>query len=232
VTDGPVAVVTGAASGIGAACARMLRAAGWRTAGLDLNESGTDLPVRLDVTDADLVRAAVDHAADRFGRLDLVVTAAGYYEEGIDVAAISRAQWDRMLAVILGGTVNAFQAALPHLLRRGSGGLIAISSELALAGSATDLHYVAAKGAVLGLVKSLALEVARTGIRVNAVAPGPTDTPLLAADSLWREPGYLATLPLGRLVSPQEVASTVCYLATEGSMYCGEVLSPNAGAVI
>jgi 2-hydroxycyclohexanecarboxyl-CoA dehydrogenase len=232
VTDARVAVVTGAASGIGAACARMLRDAGWRTAGLDLNESGTDLPVRLDVTDADLVRAAVDHAADRFGRLDLVVTAAGYYEEGIDVTAISRAQWDRMLAVILGGTVNAFQAALPHLLRRGSGGLIAISSELALAGSATDLHYVAAKGAVLGLVKSLALEVARTGIRVNAVAPGPTDTPLLAADSLWREPGYLATLPLGRLVSPQEVASTVCYLATEGSMYCGEVLSPNAGAVI
>jgi 2-hydroxycyclohexanecarboxyl-CoA dehydrogenase len=232
VTDGPVAVVTGAASGIGAACVRMLSAAGWRTAGLDLNESGTDLPVRLDVTDAGLVRAAVDHAADRFGRLDLVVTAAGYYEEGIDVAAISRAQWDRMLAVILGGTVNAFQAALPHLLRRGSGGLIAISSELALAGSATDLHYVAAKGAVLGLVKSLALEVAHTGIRVNAVAPGPTDTPLLAANSLWREPGYLATLPLGRLVSPQEVASTVCYLATEGSMYCGEVLSPNAGAVI
>ena len=151
-TDVPVAVITGAASGIGAACARMLRAFGWRTAGLDLNESDTDLPVRLDVADVALVRAAVDHVADRFGQLDLMVTAAGYYEEGIDVAAISRAQWDRMLAVILGGTVNAFQAALPHLLRRGSGGLIAISSELALAGSATDLHYVAAKGAVLGLV--------------------------------------------------------------------------------
>jgi len=232
VTDVPVAVITGAASGIGAACARTLRAAGWRTAGLDLNESCTDLPVRLDVTDAGLVRAAVDAAADRFGQLDLMVTAAGYYEEGIDVAAITRAQWDRMLAVILGGTVNAFKAALPHLLRRRSGGLIAISSELALAGSATDLHYVAAKGAVLGLVKSLAVEVAHAGIRVNAVAPGPTDTPLLAPDSLWREPGYLATLPLRRLVTPQEVASTVCYLATEGSMYCGEVLSPNAGAVI
>jgi 2-hydroxycyclohexanecarboxyl-CoA dehydrogenase len=231
-TDAPVAVVTGAASGIGAACARMLRAAGWRTAGLDLNESDTDLPARLDVTDAGLVRAAVDATADRFGRLDLMVTAAGYYEEGIDVAAISRAQWDRMLAVILGGTVNAFKAALPHLLRRGEGGLIAVSSELALAGGATDLHYVAAKGAVLGLVKTLALEVAHTGIRVNAVAPGPTDTPLLAPGSPWREPAYLATLPLRRLVTPDEVASTVCYLATEGSMYCGEVLSPNAGAVI
>jgi len=91
---------------------------------------------------------------------------------------------------------------------------------------------VAAKGAVLGLIKSLAMEVAQTGIRVNAVAPGPTDTPLLAADSLWREPAYLATLPLGRLVQPSEIASAVYYLATEGSMYCGEVLSPNAGAVI
>ncbi len=113
-----------------------------------------------------------------------------------------------------------------------SGSIIAISSELALAGSATDLHYVAAKGAVLGLVKSLAAEFARTGIRVNAVAPGPTDTPLLAPDSLWRKPGYLATLPLGRLVHPEEIAATVYYLATEGSTYCGEVLSPNAGAVI
>jgi NAD(P)-dependent dehydrogenase (short-subunit alcohol dehydrogenase family) len=137
-----------------------------------------------------------------------------------------------MLSVILGGTVNAFAAVLPHMLRRGTGTIVAISSELALAGSATDLHYVAAKGAVLGLVKSLAVEVAHTGIRVNAVAPGPTDTPLLAPGSLWRKPGYLATLPLGRLVRPEEIAAAVYYLATEGAMYCGEVLSPNAGAVI
>jgi 2-hydroxycyclohexanecarboxyl-CoA dehydrogenase len=94
------------------------------------------------------------------------------------------------------------------------------------------LHYVAAKGAVLGFVKSLAMELAHTSIRVNAVAPGPTDTPLLAADSLWRQPDYLATLPLGRLVKPAEIGDAVYYLATEGSMYCGEVLSPNAGAVI
>ena len=228
----PVAVITGAASGIGAACARLLGEHGWRTAGLDLNESGTDLPARVDVTDRAGVAAAVDAAAARFGRIDLAVAAAGYYEEGIDVAVITTAQWDRMLAVILGGTVHTCAAVLPHMLARGQGAIVAISSELALAGSATDLHYVAAKGAVLGLVKSLAMEVAQTDIRVNAVAPGPTDTPLLAPDSLWRKPDYLATLPLGRLVTPEEIAHAVYYLATEGSMYCGEVLSPNAGAVI
>jgi 2-hydroxycyclohexanecarboxyl-CoA dehydrogenase len=231
-SEEPVAVITGAASGIGRACAALMRQSGWRTAGIDLHPSDTDLSLQADVSDRAAVLDAVDRATAQFGQIDLGVTAAGYYEEGIDVAEISRQQWDRMLAVILGGTVNTFAAVLPYMLARGRGVLIAISSELALAGSATDLHYVAAKGAVLGLVKSLAAEVAETGIRVNAVAPGPTDTPLLAADSLWRKPDYLATLPLGRLVIPEEVAGAVYYLATEGSMYCGEVLSPNAGAVI
>jgi 2-hydroxycyclohexanecarboxyl-CoA dehydrogenase len=231
-TGGPAAVITGAASGIGRACAAVLRQAGWRTAGIDLNTSDTDLPMRADVSDRAAVASVVDQAAERFGQIDLLVSAAGYYEEGIDVADITVAQWDRMLAVILGGTVNCCAAVLPHMLGRGEGTIVAISSELALGGSATDLHYVAAKGAVLGLVKSLAMEVAETAIRVNAVAPGPTDTPLLAQDSLWRKPDYLATLPLGRLVTPEEIAYAVYYLATEGSMYCGEVLSPNAGAVI
>jgi 2-hydroxycyclohexanecarboxyl-CoA dehydrogenase len=227
-----VALVSGAASGIGRACAEVMRRSGWRTAGIDLNPSDTDLSLRADVSDRGAVTSAVDEVVQRFGQIDLLVTAAGYYEEGIDVADITLAQWNRMLAVILGGTVNCCAAVLPHMLSRGQGAIVAISSELALAGSATDLHYVAAKGAVLGLIKSLAMEVAETSIRINAVAPGPTDTPLLAPDSLWREPPYLASLPLGRLVRPEEIASAVHYLATEGSMYCGEVLSPNAGAVI
>lgn len=231
-TETPVAVVTGAASGIGAACADLMRRSGWHTVGIDLNPSETDLPLQADVSDRAAVAAAVDQVVKRFGQIDLLVTAAGYYEEGIDVVDISVQQWDRMLSVILGGTVNCCAAVLPPMLSRGQGTIVAISSELALAGSATDLHYVAAKGAVLGFAKSLATEVAGTAIRVNVVAPGPTDTPLLASDSLWREPEYLATLPLGRLVTPQEIAYAVHFLATEGSMYCGEVLSPNAGAVI
>ena len=228
----PVAVISGAASGIGRACADVMHRSGWRTAGIDLNPSDTDLPLRADVSDRAAVTAAINQVAAQWGRIDLLVSAAGYYEEGIDVVDITLDQWNRMLRVILGGTVNCCAAALPHMLSRGEGVIVAISSELALGGSATDLHYVAAKGAVLGFVKSLAMEVADTAIRVNAVAPGPTDTPLLASDSLWRKPDYLATLPLGRLVKTEEIADAVYYLATEGSMYCGEVISPNAGAVI
>jgi 2-hydroxycyclohexanecarboxyl-CoA dehydrogenase len=231
-TDPPVAVITGAASGIGAACVQAMQRSGWHTAGIDLNPSDTDLSVRADVSDREVVAGAVAQIVTRFGHLDLLVSAAGYYEEGIDVVDITFAQWGRMLSVVLGGTVNCCAAVLPHMLARGRGTIVAISSELALAGSATDLHYVAAKGAVLGFGKSLAVELADTPIRVNMVAPGPTDTPLLASDSLWRKQEYLATLPLGRLVKPTEIADAVHFLATEGSMYCGEVLSPNAGAVI
>jgi 2-hydroxycyclohexanecarboxyl-CoA dehydrogenase len=231
-TPAPVVVITGAASGIGAHCADWFGRHGWRTAGIDLNISAADLSLIADVADREAVAAAVSHVADRFGQIDVLVVAAGYYEEGIDVVDITVRQWDRMLAVILGGTVNAAAAVLPYMVGRRQGTIIAISSELALAGSATDLHYVAAKGAVLGFAKSLAAELADTAIRVNVVAPGPTDTPLLAPDSLWRKPDYLATLPLGRLVKPREVASAVYFLATEGELYCGEVLSPNAGAVI
>lgn len=232
VASAPVVAVTGAASGIGAATAALFGQRGWRTAGIDLRASNTDLSLVQDVTDPEGMESAVQSVLDTFGQLDVAVAAAGYYEEGIDVCDITRPLWDRMIAVVLGGTVNTCRAVLPHLLARDAGSIIVISSELALGGSATDLHYVSAKGAVLGLVKSLAVEVAATGVRLNVVAPGPTDTPLLAQDSLWRKTDYLRTLPLGRLVRPDEIAAAVYYLATEGTAFCGEVLSPNAGAVI
>jgi len=228
---GRAAVVTGAASGIGAATTALLRSRGWRVTGLDLNPSVADLSRQLDVTDREAVRGAVEESAERFGSVDLLVTAAGY-DERIPVAEIPKERWDRMLGVLLGGTVNACAAALPYMLRQDRGAIVAISSELGLAGSEDDVHYATAKGAVIGFVKSLAVETAHTGVRVNSVAPGPTDTPLLEEGSPWREPAYLATLPLRKLVDPAHVAATVVLLAEEGDYFTGEVLSPNAGAVI
>src|SRR3954454_7895362 len=114
--DRPVAVITGAASGIGAQCQRMFAENSWRTAGFDLLMSEGDLPAVLDVTDREAVQAAMDRVVAEFGRVDLLVSAAGYYEEGIDVVDITVEQWTRMLHVILGGTVNTSKAVLPYML--------------------------------------------------------------------------------------------------------------------
>ncbi|WP_273888222.1 SDR family NAD(P)-dependent oxidoreductase [Rubrobacter naiadicus] len=226
-----VAMVTGAASGIGAAVSALLSEHGWRVAGVDLRKPTSDLALIADVTDQDALREAVDSISHELGPIDLLVTVAGYYEM-VPVAEITAQRWWRMLEVHLGGTRNACAVVLPEMLRRNSGQIITISSELALGGGDGDAHYAAAKGAIIGFTKSLAVEVAGKGVRVNSVAPGPTDTPLLEADSPWRDPGFLGTLPLRRLVRPEEVAEAVLFLAEEGSYFCGQVISPNAGAVI
>ena len=228
---GSIALVTGAASGIGAAVAARLAGRGWKVAGLDLRESETDLPLVADVADGGAVLEAADRAARELGPVSLLVTVAGHYEM-LPVSEIGTERWQRMLSVHLGGTRNACAAVLPGMLEAGYGTIITISSELALDGGAEDAHYAAAKGAIIGFTKSLAAEVAGRGVRVNSVAPGPTDTPLLSPNSPWRNPAFLRTLPLGRLVRPEEVAETVLFLAEEGDYFCGQVLSPNAGAVI
>ncbi len=226
-----VALITGAASGIGAETATLLSRRGWKVAGLDLRGSKTDLPLVADVADPEAVRAEVVRATRELGRISLLVTVAGHYEM-LPVSEIGIERWHRMLAVHLGGARNACAAVLPGMLEREEGHIVTISSELALAGGDEDAHYAAAKGAIIGFTKSLATEVAGRGVRVNCVAPGPTDTPLLAPDSPWRDPAFLKTLPLQRLVRPEEVAETVLFLVEEGDYFCGQVLSPNAGAVI
>ncbi|HEX6709106.1 MAG TPA: SDR family NAD(P)-dependent oxidoreductase [Rubrobacter sp.] len=226
-----VALITGAASGIGAEIATLLNKRSWKVAGLDLRGSKTDLSLIADVADPAAVRAAVDQATRELGPISLLVTVAGHYEM-LPISEIGIERWHRMLAVHLGGTRNACAAVLPGMVERGRGHVITISSELALAGGDGDAHYAAAKGAIIGFTKSLAAEVAGWGVRVNSVAPGPTDTPLLAPDSPWRDPPFLETLPLRRLVRSEEVAETILFLIEEGDYFCGQVLSPNGGAVI
>jgi NAD(P)-dependent dehydrogenase (short-subunit alcohol dehydrogenase family) len=224
-----IAVVTGASSGIGAAIAAALEQDGYRVAGLDINDTA---PYSVDVADPAAVEATMRRVATELGPVDAVVSAAGHYEE-TPIADITHGQLHRMLRVHLGGLRNVTRAALPSMMQRRRGSIVAITSELAVGGGDGEAHYAAAKGAIIGLVRSLAAEVAAHGVRVNAVAPGPTDTPLLAADSPWRAPEYLATLPARRLARPEEVAEVVRYLVGEDAAFCtGEVLSPNSGAVI
>lgn len=227
-----VAVVTGAASGIGAAIAARLARDGWTVAGID-RAPAPSLPfaVAADVTDRAAVEAAIERIVAEVGAVELLVTAAGVYEI-VPFDEIDPERWARMLRIHVGGTMHACAAVVPAMRRAGRGQIVTISSELGLAGGDGEAHYAAAKGAIIGFTRSLGAELAPHGIRVTSVAPGPTDTPLLAADSPWRAPDYLAALPLRRLVRPDEVAETVAFLVGEGSYFAGQVVSPNAGAVI
>jgi len=223
------ALVTGSASGIGAAVAAALEADGYRVAGLDINSAA---PHVVDVSDAVAVGETVARAAADIGPIDAVVCAAGHYAM-TPISAITAQQLHRMLRVHLGGLRNITRSVLPSMLERGNGSIIAITSELAIGGGDGDAHYAAAKGAIIGLVRSLAVEVAGRGVRINAIAPGPTDTPLLPADSPWRATEYLATIPNRRLTRPDEIAEVVRFLLNDDTDFCvGEVLSPNGGAVI
>ena len=223
--------MTGAASGIGAAVATSLRGAGFLVSGLDLVTSDTDLPCLVDMADQSSVEAAVARTEAALGPISVVVSVAGYYEM-LPFSEITSEAWRRMLRVHLGGLANLVRATLAGMVERAEGTIVAITSELAIGGGSEDAHYAAAKGAIIGFVRSLAAEVAPQGVRVNAVAPGPCDTPLLAPDSPWRDPAYLATLPAGRLASPEEIAAAVQFLVDDGSFVVGEVISVNSGAVI
>ncbi|NUS59223.1 MAG: SDR family oxidoreductase [Streptomycetaceae bacterium] len=230
-----VALVTGTTGGIGAAVAESLHARGWTVAGLDARTAGAPdcltLALSADVSDRAAVAAAAARVEAELGPIEGLVTAAGHYES-LPVGDVTHEQFHRMLRVHLGGLFNTARAVLPGLLERRRGAIVAVTSELAVGGGDADSHYSAAKGAIIGLVRSLAAESAAHNVRVNAVAPGPTDTPLLAADSPWREPAYLATLPTRRLTRPDEVAAVARFLLDDASFCTGEVISPNSGAVI
>jgi NAD(P)-dependent dehydrogenase (short-subunit alcohol dehydrogenase family) len=222
-------IVTGSASGIGAAVAAALQKDGHIVAGLDIDPAARYV---VDVSDPAAVDETVARVTADIGPIDAVVSAAGHYEM-VPVSDITRQQLHRMLRVHLGGLRNITRGVLPSMLERGRGSIVAITSELAIGGGDGDAHYAAAKGAIIGLVRSLAVEVAGRGVRVNAIAPGPTDTPLLSSDSPWRAPEYLATIPNRRLTRPDEIAEVVRFLLSDEADFCvGEVLSPNGGAVI
>ena len=220
--DGIRALVTGGASGIGAAVARLLGERGAAVAVLDRDVAGVGegaVAVRADVTDDAAVRAAVATAVERLGGLDVLVNNAGVGAQG-DIAANDDAEWRRVLDVNVLGMVRVTRAALPALRASDRAAIVNTSSIVATAGVPNRALYSASKGAVLALTLATAADLLPDGIRVNAVSPGTADTPWIgrlldAADDPAAERAALeARQPHGRLVRPDEVAHAVAYLAS------------------
>lgn len=228
---GKRALVTGAASGIGLAAACALQEAGAEVIGLDL--LSTEAPFRIlacDLADEAQIVAAVAGAAARMGGIDILVNNAGILEEA-PLGALSAAHIDRMFAVNVRGAMLVAREVLPHL--PDGGRIINTVSELAYLGRANASVYVATKAAMLGATRSWARELAPR-ILVNAVAPGPTDTPLLGFDSLdARTQAEETANPLGRIGRPEEVAAAVVFLAGPGAtLFTGQCLGANGGAAM
>lgn len=241
--EGRVALVTGAASGIGRATAQRLAEDGAAVACLDRDGDGaSDVAVEIeraggraigviaDVTDPIAVVAAVDATVTRFGPIDILVNNAGIPGAGrfVDVAFDD---WARVIDVHVNGTFHMTQAVLPGMIEAGWGRVITIASEAAWLGN-TSVQYATAKAALLGFTRSLARQVAAHGILVNAVAPGPVETPMLfdnSEDEIERE---RATVLIGRFLQPAEIAASVAFLVGPGGdAYTGQVISPNGGTV-
>ena len=223
------AIVTGGASGIGAACIEALQAEGLRVGVIDLSPAAAaDASVTADVRDAAAVAAAFAELESVLGPCEHLVTCAGVYREA-SIETLRLEEWLDMLQIHVGGTTNALRAALPGMLVRKRGSIVAIGSELGLIGDPSAPHYAAAKGAIHALVKSLGAEIAATGVRINVVAPGPTDTPLLRDDP--NIDAYAETLPLGRVIRPDEIAAAVVFALLEDTTLTAQVISPNGGAV-
>lgn len=240
------ALITGASRGIGAATARLLAQRGCavavnyyrseeRALALvdELTRAGhTAMAVRADVADGVQVRRMVDNVLEKFCQLDILVCNAGIAKSGL-ISDLTQEEWRAIFAVNVDGVYHAVRCALPHMIHRKAGRIVTVSSMWGQVGASCEAAYSASKAAVIGLTKALAQELGPSGITVNCVAPGVIDT------EMNREytPEDLAALaeqtPLGRLGTPEEVARTIAFLASdEAAFFTGQVLSPNGGFVL
>ncbi len=239
---GRTALVTGGASGIGRAIVQAFVAEGAQVVVLDRDadrarataaEDGAAGGVGADVADEEQVVAAVAAARELLGRIDVLVNSAGLLTQS-PLVDMPLAQWRETIDVDLTGVFLLCRAVVPEMVARGDGRVINIASQLALKGGASLTHYSAAKAGVLGLTKSLALEVSASGVLVNAIAPGPVQTPLVDGISEDWKSAKRRELPLGRFGRPEEVAPTAVLLASSpgGDLYVGQTLGPNSGDVM
>ena len=247
---GRVAVVSGAASGIGLAISRQLAVRGDRVALLDLagdavlraaeglRETGAAaLGVEADVTDRGAVDAALDKVRAELGPIAIMVTSAGL-DAFEPFTTITPESWERILAINLTGTFHCLQAAVPDMLEACWGRMVTIASSSAQSGASRMAHYVAAKAGVIGLSKALALELAPHGITVNVIPPGMIDTPMLRraeADGFLTKLEKLVPrmIPVGRAGTPEDIAATCGFLCSdEAGFITGQVVGVNGGMVL
>jgi 2-hydroxycyclohexanecarboxyl-CoA dehydrogenase len=228
-----IAVVTGGGSGIGLAVAQRLRADGLDVATIDLRVSEADFAFTADVTDRSQVDAALSAVRAQLGPVTVLVNAAGL--DGFKrFNNITFEDWQRVIDVNLNGVFHTIQAVLPDMVEAGWGRIVNISSSSTHSGAPYMSHYVAAKSAVNGLTKSLALEYGPKGITVNAVPPGFIDTPMLrAAESngfLGDIDETIARTPVRRMGKPEDIAAACAFLVSEEAGYItGQILGVNGG---
>jgi NAD(P)-dependent dehydrogenase (short-subunit alcohol dehydrogenase family) len=224
--DGKVCVITGAASGIGAETARRFREEGATVVGVDLRDDtpGVELALAADVADEDAVREVYATTRERFGRIDVLFNNAGISpDDDRSVLETTLEAWQRVQDVNLKSVFLCCKHGIPHLLDAGGGSVINTASFVATMGAATSqISYSASKGGVLALSRELGVEFAKRGIRVNALCPGPVNTPLLRelfAKDPKKAARRLVHVPMGRFAEPIEIANAALFLASDESTY-------------
>ncbi len=219
-----VCVITGASGAIGSASVKLFAAEGARVVGIDLTQSEVEaeLFITADLTDEEQVGQSYAQIAERFGRIDVLFNNAGICpaDDG-SVLTTDLTTWERVLAVNLTSIFLCCKHGIPHLLKAGGGSVINTCSLVATLGSAvSQISYTASKGGILALSRELAVEFARQNVRVNALSPGPVETPMLrqiqAEDRATR---HFAHIPNGRFARPEEVAAAAVFLASDASSY-------------
>jgi 3-oxoacyl-[acyl-carrier protein] reductase len=239
----PVAVVTGAARGIGRGIASVLAREGARVVVADLDFEAAQrtaaelgqgaLAVAADVTDRSSVEALAAAAVEAFGRVDILAANAGIYPSTA-LASIDDALWDRVMGINVKGALHAIQACTPAMLARGYGRIVLTSSITGpVTGQVGFAHYGASKAAMLGLMRSAAVELATSGITVNAVMPGNIETPGLAETSEEHQRLMFSSIPMGRFGTAEEVGWAVRFLASPEAAYVtGQTLIVDGGQVL
>jgi NAD(P)-dependent dehydrogenase (short-subunit alcohol dehydrogenase family) len=224
--EGRVCVITGASSGIGAETVRRFNEEGAITVGVDLRDDAADVALALacDVADEDAVRDMYARVREQFGRIDVLFNNAGISpNDDASVLDTSLEAWQRVQDVNTKSVFLCCKHGIPHLLASGGGSVINTASFVAVMGAATSqISYTASKGAVLAMSRELGVEFARRGVRVNALCPGPVNTPLLQ-ELFAKDPAKAARrlvhLPMGRFAEAREIANAVVFLASDESSY-------------